>query len=73
MRYGEGMDWRKEGPAGQSRAAIYQKSVADVCLNCQRARCIAEYGCEAYKAALKAAKDPCYAHSGGWGGRRRPA
>ena len=36
-------------------AAIYQRDVCDVCLNCEHVKCINTiHGCEAFRAALKA-------------------
>lgn len=36
-------------------AAIYQREVCDICLNCEKPRCVnTVHGCEAFRAALKA-------------------
>lgn len=36
-------------------AAIYQRDVCDVCLNCEHVKCINTiHGCEAFRTALKA-------------------
>lgn len=46
-------------------AAIYQREVCEVCLNCEQPRCVsAIYGCEAFRAALKA-KTRKYNRGGG--------
>ena len=46
-------------------AAIYQREVCEVCLNCGHEKCVNTiYGCEAFRAALKA-KTRKYDRGGG--------